>query len=479
MSARSMLLIAPTQAAQVLVGIGSVVVFTRLMSPEDFGHYSLILTASIMAHTAALTWAEAAAFRFLPDAERRGEIDKHFGFMFGIALGAGVVCAVLLALCLALTPLYGWNAAAVGFAGALSVFRFLTKVARETDRAELRMGRYAIRETAFLVGGFGLGVGLLMWTPAGPAALFLGALLAGVVIAILDWPELWRRRANAAFDADRVRPYLSFGMPLAIGLAVEMAMQTTTRGVLTALDGPAATGVFAAAAGAVGRSLDVLFIWTSLAFAPPLLRAFEGGDRALIEKSSADLARALIAVATPAAVGVWLVAIPLCDILVGPAMARDAANLAPFIAIMALCNGLGVYLATEAFVLSRKTLVRAGLLIPVAVVHFALLVWLVPLLGVVGAGWASVLSAALGLALLGIVGARLAPLRLPLGDIAKVALSCLVMAGVTMHLPASGGWGELLSKASVGALVYGACLVALDVGGLRTWARERLLRTPT
>jgi O-antigen/teichoic acid export membrane protein len=522
MSARNMLIMAPAQAAQVLVGLGTVVVFTRLISPAEYGVYGLVLSASMMAHTAAMTWAEAAAFRFLPQAERTGEEKPHFATLLLVALAASVISAAILTVCLIGMAWHGWTAAAIGFSATLSPVRFLTKVARETDRAEQRMARYAWRETLFLVGGFCAGVALLALTPMGPAAPFAGATLAGLFCLIFDLPNLMRRAGGgqARFQPNPSRPrsvesaqiekfrplsaekpdstfseiglggfkfgahaarlaeYARYGMPLAIGLAIELAMQTATRGALAAYEGEAAAGAFTAAVGAVGRALDVLFIWTALAFAPPLLRAFEGGEPGAIAAASANLARGLIAVAAPATVGLCLVAYPLCALLVGEGLAKDAAYLAPYVAVMGLANGLAVYLATEAFVLSRRTGLRTAILIPVAVFHLGLVIVMTQHFGLTGAGIASVLSAVAAFALLSAIGMRVTPLTLPWGDIGKVVIACLAMAGAVMAMPAWGGLQELLGKAAVGAVVYAASVTALDVGGLRTWLGARLTRAP-
>lgn len=479
MSARNMLLIAPAQAAQVLVGVGSVVLFTRLMEPDSFGLYALILSASMLAHTLLFTWAEAAAFRFLAEAQRdRSEAD-HFATILAIALAIAIVCAAVMGVAMIFAPTFGAAAIAVALSGALSAARFLTKVARETDRAELAMARYAWRETAFIAGGFLVAIALLLWTQAGLLAPFVGAVAAGALIAALDLPKLIASSRGGRVGADRVLRYAAYGAPLAAGLAIDLVMQTSTRAALVFLESEAAAGAFAAAQGVIGRAIDVLFIWTALAFAPPLLRAYEAGDHASIRAASADLTRALAVVTIPATVGIALVAEPLCALLVGEALAREATQLAPFIAASALASGFAVYLASEAFVLRKKTTLRLLLLLPAALVHIALLVFCVQHWGLLGAGVATVVSSVAAFGLLFGVGMRLAPITAPAGDMGRIAIACTVMACAVVSMPASGGWIELLAKTSVGASVYVLVILALNVGGVMTWLRSKFARAAT
>ena len=62
----------PMNIVQGLVGLFSIVVFTRWLSPADYGVYALAFSAMSLAHTLVFTWMEAAMARFYaPEAEAR------------------------------------------------------------------------------------------------------------------------------------------------------------------------------------------------------------------------------------------------------------------------------------------------------------------------------------------------------------------------------------------------------------------------
>jgi len=50
----------PAQIVQGVVGFLTIVVFTRLLSPEDFGRYALAFSVTSLAHTVSFSWLEAA-----------------------------------------------------------------------------------------------------------------------------------------------------------------------------------------------------------------------------------------------------------------------------------------------------------------------------------------------------------------------------------------------------------------------------------
>ena len=61
---RHLLAYLPVYLAQALVGFGSVVVFTRILSPDAYGQYMLVLTGSALISTLIFTWLDAAVARY-------------------------------------------------------------------------------------------------------------------------------------------------------------------------------------------------------------------------------------------------------------------------------------------------------------------------------------------------------------------------------------------------------------------------------
>jgi O-antigen/teichoic acid export membrane protein len=199
--------IAPLQIAQALLGFGAIAAFTRLMSPEEFGRYALALSASMLAHTLVFTWAEAAAYRFFASAKAAGRLKPHFATLTAlcVALGAGVI--LLTAALLIVSDARADIAALTAFAAGSAVFRFLTRIVRETERAAFEVQRYAAAESLYLIVGFAAGIGFLTVFDLGPAAPFAGLMLAGAIMMAVDAPRLFARAQGGAVSIDRARDY--------------------------------------------------------------------------------------------------------------------------------------------------------------------------------------------------------------------------------------------------------------------------------
>jgi O-antigen/teichoic acid export membrane protein len=469
----------PLNVVQALCGFGALALFSHVLSPDDFGRYALLLSCMMLAHTIAFTWIEAAAFRFQPIARKADELADHFRTLLALgaaaSLAAGLICA------LALATLVGDHdmLTASALAALVTLTRFINRVARETERADHRIGRYSIMEAISLIGGFGLGAAAIIWLDLGPIGPFLGLAVIGIVLAAIDMPRLIAQSRGGRCEHQRLWRYAGYGAPLALALIVDLAAQTAVRLVLEHNAGPAAVGAYAAAFGLSGRLLDLTFLWAGLAAAPLTMQAFENGGAAAAREQGARLIIVLTALAAPAAAGLALTAPELSAVMIGPGLREQAGHAAGWLALSGLLSGLTLYYFCEAFNLTKRTGIRAALMIAPALAFVAASAWLAPDHGARGAAWAAAGSSVFGLILIAAIGRRLLPLPLPWVAFGKVALAVGAMSCVVSVTPSLGDpLFTLVAKSFIGCGVYGSFILMLDLGGARSaasavWQRLR------
>lgn len=466
MNGRRALALAPLQIAQALVGLGAIAAFTRLMSPEEFGRYALALSASMLAHALLFTWAEAAAFRFFSAARTEKRLADHFATLIALAVALGAVVLVATGALLSFVGVREDIAALSAFAAGAAVFRFLTRITRESERAAFDVGRYAALETAYIAIGFAAGVALLMRFDLGAAAPFAGLLLAGGIIALIDAPRLIARARGGAPSLQRATTYASYGAPLALALALDLGVQTIARFILAHQAGIAELGAYAAAFG-LARPLDIIFIGAGAAFGPLLLVAYDerGADAA---KAVAAKAFAIFAaLAIPAAIGLALVSRPLAALMVGDGLSVNAAAAMPWLALGGVFAGFNLYYWSEAFQLTRRTGLRALLMIVPGAVQLSLTLAFAQSFGATGAAMAGAAGAAYGTLALALVGRRLIALPAPLGQLARIAAATAFMAAGVVMTPAFEGFAALVAPVAAGMIAYAFGALAFDVLGAR------------
>jgi O-antigen/teichoic acid export membrane protein len=464
----------PMNIVQGLVGLLSVVVFTRWLSPADYGLYALAFSAMTLAHTVIFTWMEAAMARFYAPESEGGDLSALFATLYRSWAGAAALFVAIGAGVLLLWP--GAGPVKLAFLAGVGAIlaRSLAKLNQERRRAAGDVRGAALMDMVQTVGGFVVGAGLVV-AGLGGAAPIAGLGAAAAVVLAFVLPAELKRGAGGGFDALKARAYVGYGLPVSASLILALTLATTDRFMLAGFVGESAVGVYQAGYTLSNRTLDVMFLWLGAAGGPALIMALERGGAEGLAKAAREQAGFMLALTLPASLGLALVARPLAEVMVGPALRVGAAQVTPWIAASALFLGLTNGYAHQAFTLGRRTgLMLAAMSVP-ALANLALCFWLIPRFGLAGAVWATTASYAIGLGASLVIGRRAQPLPLPLGALARTAAATALMGVVVAAMPRWGGIAELAAKACAGALVYAAAAYVLDLAGLRSRARSALV----
>lgn len=463
----------PANITQGVVGLLTIVVFTRILTPEQYGGYALALSVMTLAHTTLFTWIEAALARFQARAVEQGEVATHLATLMRAYVWLAVIFPLLAAVAVWLAPISGPLKVAVAVGLGAIIFRSLIRLVQERRRADGEVMAASALDMAQTAGGFAIGV-LAITLGAGAAGPMIGmAAIAVICLAFTLRKELTLARGGEV-EAARLRDYASYGLPVAFSLILSLVIATTDRFLLAAFLDERAVGVYHAGYSLANRTLDVMFIWLGMAGGPAMVAALERGGRAALASTAREQASFMILLTLPAAVGVALVAGPLAQIMVGGALSEGAAQVTPWVAFGAFFSGMTTYYFHQAFTLGRRTHLLFAAMIAPAAANLVLNLVLIPRFGIAGAMWSTAVSYALGAGMSWLLGRRAMPLPVPLDVIWRAALACAVMAAVVGRIPAFGGFLELALKAGVGGLVYALVVLLLDAGGLRSRGADLL-----
>jgi O-antigen/teichoic acid export membrane protein len=458
----------PVNIIQALAGFGSIMIFTRLLNPRDYGAYALAFSVTSLIYLAGLTWIEAAMARFYAaEMTEAGRADLYATLyrtfavmMFSAPILGGVILAAL--------PLPMELRLAIGAGLASVITRSLLKLAQERRRAAGEVKGFALIDMVQTGAGFAIGAALA-FIGLGAAAPLAGAGAASALCLIWALPSELSVARKGRFERRRLATYAAYGLPVSLSLMMSLALSTTDRFVLAGYLNEATVGAYHAGYSLSSRTLDVMFIWLGMAGQPACIAALERGGRAALERAALDQASMMIMIALPASVGLLLVADPLAHAMVGPALADQAAKVTPWIAVSALLCGMTTYYFNTAFTLARRTrLLFLAIAIPAAA-NLVLVLGLVPRYGLSGALWATAASYGIGMAASIALARGGIALPIPWRTLAKTAAATAGMALAVAALPVRGGVLEVLSKALLGAVVYGLLVLTFNAGG----ARER------
>ena len=463
----------PVNIVQGVVGLLTIVVFTRLLTPAQYGDYALALSVVVLFHTILFTWTEAAMARFQPMEASKGNLAAHFATLYKAWAGLALVMIMAAVLVTTLWPMPAALRVAVGTGLAGTVLKGLARLAQEHRRAAGRVSAAAAIDMITTAGGFGCGA-LFAWLGLGGAAPLTGMAAITALVLVFCLPGELRMMKGGVFEAARARSYAAYGLPLAGSLILALVLNSVDRLLIAAFMDETSVGTYHAGYSLANRTLDVMFIWLGSAAGPAAIAALEFGGMPALQTTARQQSSFMILLTLPAAVGLALVAKPLAGLLVGPALSAGAAQVTPWIAMSGLFSGLTTYYFHTAFTLGKATrLMLAAMAVP-AIANIVLNVALIPHWGLQGAVVATAVSYGLGLMASILLGRRVIKLPIPWDTLARAAIASAVMALAVALIPAVGGVLELGLKAAGGGLVYGVVAYALNAGGVREQGRRLL-----
>jgi O-antigen/teichoic acid export membrane protein len=452
--------------AQVFASFGTVWVLTRFLTSAEYGRFNEIFTIMTIVHYIFLTWAEAAAGRFFANAREENNIANHFATILLSYIANCILFTIFAIIFLAIfkTDAHTHLALVAAFVGA--IIRSLLKIALETRRMNLQAMRFGMVEGFHIFVGFilsAIGVILLGYKQE---AAFIGTMIAAVFALGFELPSILKSTKGGKFDANLFKSYFKFGYPISLSLILATILNTGDRLIIEPILGAAQVGIYSAGYQVAQRILDIFFAYTSSATFPLLVNAYESKDKAQFEATAKSNFALRIGLGAPVAIGIALVAAPLCDILIGESMRQEAARIAPYIAIAGLLLGISDYFA-DAFLLSKRVFTRTILLIFPVLLNIGLNIYLLPKFGIFGAVYATIGSYALGLVLMIVVGRQQVKLPIPIDETLKIAFALIIMAALVTQIPRFGGLIELIIKGTIGAVIYASFAYYLNFANAR------------
>lgn len=456
----------PANIIQGVVGVLTILVFTNLLTPKEYGIFALALSLFSFAHVILFTWVEAAMARYWQAQKSMEELANLYTTLYRCIAVLSLVYLPLVSLLAFFLPIkeeLRWPVI-IGLVGI--PLRCLMIVTKEGMRARGAVGPAVAVDISYTLSIFLIGLGAIM-LGMGAAGPMIGFLIAPILLIPFALPLERRFAKNGHYDRGKAKQAFMYGVPVAIALGMATVLSSTDRFVIAYFMDEAAVGAYHASYSIANRTLDIMFIWLGAAGVPAMIAALEKGGTKSLEDAAAEQFRTLMLLTMPAAVGVALVAKPLAEVLIGPAMRTEAASVTPMIAAASLLAGLLYYYFNQAFVLAKRTdLLLLTMALP-AVSNIALNIILIPSMGLYGAALATILSFVIAIASSMLMARSHIKMPVQFKPVAQCAVCCLFMAGAVLALPEMKGVIDLIVSASVGATVYGLCAYVIDAAGVR------------
>jgi O-antigen/teichoic acid export membrane protein len=458
------------------VAIGMVIVYTRLLSPAEFGLYNFGFTATIVMQASFFYALNLGVMRFYPGALRDGTGET---FLHTAYRGLAVMMLASIAVAAAAAQALPSEAGMIWLLVPMLVLRAAVAINQAVNRSTTRVVRYNIIECSQAAIGFGLGV--LLVVVRGPSAFnaLLGLIIGSAVTLLGDIRQFVSPFCAGRYDGRMMRDVLKYSAPLAFAYLLGCSLQYADRFVVGVLAGKRSLGIYAVAVALVERPTTLISAWITTATFPAAVEALERGGPEVGRRQAGHNGAILLGLVVPACVGLALTAHHVSDVLVGAEFREGASQLIPIIAAAALLRNIAAHIVDHSFHMSRRSDLMLASYGMAAAFNLCLDFLLIPRFGMYGAAFASLFSLAFLVLVGGYLANRTFRLWLPLSEVLRILFAASVMAAMLILLPVPQNWVGLVLLIGVGVMTYGLIAVAVDLAGVRAAIQQRLRRGVT
>lgn len=448
------------------IGFLMIPVYTRVLTPSDYGTIELMYRAMDVLSLAASMGVGHAVVRVYFDYQDK----RDRGQVVSSGLISIFTAAFLMA---ALVGIFKTQSSLIIFGhprhgalvqlAALSMLLDLTAVVPFAYiQAEQRSILYTSIGLAKLVVGLAMNIWLVVYLRMGVMGVAWSA-VASNLLGVMVLAPIALRRTGLSFSLNKTRELWSYGVPLIPGQLAMFVLSFGDRFILSRYGGMAEVGLYSLGF-KFGVMLTILLTQPFLTAWVPFAVSIAGDPDC--KKTYSDILKQFTIIVVGFALLMSLAARELIHFMSAPAY-WSACMVVPLICLSQVMRGLA-YMLEIGTVISKRTGYRIPTVGLATVVNLGLDFLLVPRLGAMGAAWAAAVSFTLYAVSTYIVARRLYPISYRWWPIIATFLlgAGLFVVGETIHP----------HNMAVSAVVDTGLLIAFPAGLVATgiWPRENI-----
>ena len=445
-----------------LMAFTALAVYTHLLTPQEYGVYTLIFSAALFLHSAIFNWLPVGMMRFWPGGTYS---DKAFISTLGmlyLRLSIPVVIIVVLAM-LVLGKAYALPI----LAGLVLLAGFaVLMIGQQLQSAQMLPNRYAVMTISYSILALGLGA-VLAYMGFGPIGVVVGVASGMLVPAIIISARSWALFDRSLYTPELTQKLLMYGMPLAASFFLDEIANLSDRYMLAWLVDEAEAGKYAVGYDLAGNSIMMVMNAINLAAYPMIVKLLDQKGREAALEYFNTYVILLLGISIPAVMGLSLVGPGLVDLMIGEEYRESVILVLPWVASALFFMGLGAFYFHLPFQLGNKNFGIFRIAGITAVVNLALNFLLIPRMGMHGAAISTLLSFMISSILGYFWGRKVFPIPFPAREIGKIIIATIFMGICLWFVKDLRGWHWLVLQLAVGLGSYGLATYLLNIGGVK------------
>ncbi len=459
---RQILAFAPASFAPALLSFGFVYVFTRALTPSEYGTYTLISNVVLFIQ-AVVVWSLAAAMqRFYPEAEKTSRIDSLLktGYsMSAAAIALLLVVSVLVAL-LPVDPLMWFVVPLLAVRSSAYLSSALYRIAGKS----IRVNAVVLIEN---IAGLLAAIALVRRAPSA-SSLLLGLCIGSLCCVVVYGPWVISAFRTGRIEFSIAERFWAYAVPIGLASTLSQSSAYTDRFVITWFAGSHQLAIYAVASSLVMQPVGLIAASISTATLPLSFQALERHGVEAGRRQATRNGVLIVALIAPACAGLAICHHQIADLLTGEQFRTVVAQLIPWFAGIAFLFGVSTFYLVQAFYLALRPNQMLWAYGPASLATLVLNIALVPFFGLWGAVASGGISQIMLMVGLLVVGRRVFALPWP-REAGRIALATLCMSALVYWIDAPDTWPGLLLQIFAGSTAYALLVLVLFWAEIRSW----------
>lgn len=455
-----------------VLSLGLISIYTRFLSPEQYGAYSLTVLTAGLINAVCMQWINLGVGRYFPEFTEEKQKIALLATSRALLLTIGGALVVLSLFASFFSRFL--NLSIVFYAvGVLAIAQGWYDLNLKIKNANLNPVSYGATLASKSLVAFGLGYSAVYFGLGAKGPLF--SLAAALLIASLVKLNIWSSVPWRLFDKNNLFKLWRYGAPLTGTYLLIFIIDASDRFFIDKMLGGSDLGTYSAAYELSQYSIGTIMSVVHLAAFPLVVSALSRQGIKAAQDQLKTTFSMLLAVAVPVTLGLITVAGNVASVVMGVKFSGDAIILIPWIALALFFSCIRSYYFDYAFQLSGSTRIQLIPIVAAAILNLILNYLLIPRYGVLGAAVSTIASffvALIGSIILG--RSCFSMPKLPKRDPAIIVLSAITMVWIVHGLQISNKIAELLVQIFLGSAIYCALLLVTNVLNSRAFVSSKI-----
>lgn len=457
-----------------IVEIIAIALYTRLLGENEYGIYVLVLGVVLLLDVSLFGWMRLSLVRYWPRYSEK-ELLSSLVVLYSIIVGFTMICSIAAAMFWQNTYALQIILSALLLLWTKSWFELHLESVR--SRLEPRnYGSLSIVRSAFSI----LCGGVLAYLGYGAVGILIGMAIGNLLSFLLLGLKQWKGISFRLSDNFQLKQFLSYGLPFTLSLSIGFFVNSVDRYMIAFIESVESSGLYAAGYDLPGKVVSMLYVSMSLAAAPLVIRAYEGEGAERAVEMLKKYFTLICSIVIPSCIGIVILSENIATVFLGEEFRNAAIDIIPWITIGILIGGFKSYYVDLCFQIAQKTHIQVWIAIFTLTVNVGLNLWWIPLYGIIGAAYSTLVTFLLSMSASWAMGRSFFKLPFLGGTLIKITIASVLMGGALWPLVHLRGELMLLVQLIVGGIVYGACYLFLNIsdskallGGLNYFNHRR------